>query len=158
MRLMEARARGLAFANEIYGRIHFAPSEVPRDRTFYGVEGVGELAGAHDILCLGRIQGYPDALEVGGFWVRPDRRGHGLAQAIVAHVLRELPVDGRAVYCIPFAPLVPFYGSFGFAEVRESGLPSSIAKKLAFCRAEHGAGRYGEAVCAMRLRSPRRTT
>jgi GNAT superfamily N-acetyltransferase len=123
-------------ANAIYARIAFQPSVPGQDRTFGSFEGA-------ELVALGRLSAYADgALELGGFWTRPDRRGRGHARALVAHSIAALPA-GALAWCLPFDALVDFYRSFGM-EPAEEGLavPCSIAKKQGFCKEQTRAGTY----------------
>ncbi|WP_428268732.1 GNAT family N-acetyltransferase [Haliangium sp.] len=132
----------LARANQVYAELAFVPSTLDRDRTF------GAFAG-DELIGLGRINAYPDgALEIGGFWVAPARRGQGLARRLVERVMAELP-PGRRCYCVPFAHLVDFYRGFGMADVPTdagSELPASIRSKIDFCRVREGEGIYDDRV------------
>lgn len=119
----------------IYAALGFEPSEPGVHRTFAIRDGRGLAA-------LGRLARYPDgALEIGGFWVREDRRGRGLARRMVARVLGHAP-GGHPVYCLPFAHLADFYRSFGLVEAGSPcSLPESIAAKSGAC-ATSFPGRY----------------
>lgn len=146
-RIEEASAAMLAELNELYARVHFVPSELPRDRTFFARDLTDS------VVALGRLSLYPDALELGGFWVREDQRGQGLARRMVSHVLANLR-PGQVAYCIPFQPLVPFYASFGMQAVScGETLPPSIGKKLSFCRVEHEQGRYVSSAAVLRYKA-----
>src|SRR5690349_16883069 len=91
-------------ANAIYADLRFHPSG-PVDATLGAAEG-GRL------IALGRIVRHDDgALEIGGFWVDPARRGQGLAREMVAAALAALPPGARA-WCVPFAHLEGFYRGF----------------------------------------------
>jgi len=124
----ELAGERLAEANRVYAKERFAASAPGRDRTFGVVEG-GEL------VALGRITEHEDgALELGGFWTRPDRRGAGLARRMVAHAIAQLPA-GRTVWCLPFDHLLDFYRSFGIVEPEETFIPpASIAARSRRCR------------------------
>lgn len=125
---------GLAEANRIYAAERLEASEPGRDRTF-GILRGGRLA------ALGRVTAHPDgALEIGGFWTRPDLRRAGLARRMVAHAIAHLP-PGRTVWCLPFDHLLDFYRSFGMVEPgAELAPPASIAARSRRCRAESCGG------------------
>lgn len=124
-------------ANAVYDDLDFLPSAAERDET------LGALS-ASELVALGRLSRHMDgALEVGGFWVRPDHRGRGLARRLVAEVIERVP-EGVTTYCLPFDELVGFYGSFGMERVAEdSPLPASIAGKRSHCKEQERSGRYG---------------
>ena len=148
LRIEEADSFSVALANAIYAEIHFEPSVLARDRSFLGHEGSDPVCSPSELVCLGRLNRYADALELGGFWVRPDRRARGYARQIVGHVLSQVPA-GEVVYCLPFVALVPFYASFGLLPADESQLPGSVAAKLALCRARYLEGTYSSEVSVL---------
>lgn len=137
--IVELPPERFADANAILATVPFQPSEPGRDRTF-GASEDGALIG------LARIQRWTsEAWEIGGFWVRPDRRGRGLARALVAHVLAALPADRghTSVWCIPFEHLTPFYASLGMQLVTDlSDVPQVIRAKLDFCASRARDGVY----------------
>jgi GNAT superfamily N-acetyltransferase len=132
----------LSAANRAYEQLDFAPSS-PDDQTFGIFAGDAAIA-------LGRLKhGGDGALELGGFWVKPELRGQGLARRMVEHVLAQVP-EGRSVYCIPFIHLAPFYQSFGMHPVEVTPeTPGTIRAKLRFCAAQQAAGIY-PAACLLR--------
>lgn len=137
--VVELPAERFDEANAIFATVPFQPSVPGRDRTFAASED-GALVG------LARIQRWtPQDWEIGGFWVRPDQRGRGLARALVAHVLDELLEErgDTSVWCIPFEHLTPFYASFGMELVEDlSGVPEVIRAKLDFCATRAREGVY----------------
>jgi GNAT superfamily N-acetyltransferase len=127
--------KALESANAVYAAIAFQASDPERDLT-YGLAGSqGEL------VALGRIQRHADgALEVGGFWVRDDQRGRGIARRLVAHVLAALP-RGTVAWCVPFEHLADFYASFGMERVEDlTQAPASLRDKLDFCASRKSEG------------------
>ena len=133
--LQRIEAAALERANAVYASIAFAPSRAPGDQTF-GILEQGEP------VALGRLQRHADgALEVGGFWVRQDRRGRGLARRLVACVLASAPA-GESVWCIPFEHLRAFYESFGMRRAEPSEAPASLRAKLDSCRELQRRGVY----------------
>jgi GNAT superfamily N-acetyltransferase len=127
--ILELAGAELAATRPVYETLGFEMSEPGIHRTF-AMKDAGGLA------ALGRLARYADgALEIGGFWVREDLRGHGLARRMVARVLAQAPGD-RPVYCLPFASLVDFYRSFGLVDAGPpASLPDSIAAKVGACAA-----------------------
>ncbi len=139
------RANELDAANAIYAELGFQPS-TPDDPTF-------GLRDECRLIALGRYQGHLDgALEIGGFWVDPSRRGQGLARRMVERVLGALPGE-REAWCIAFTHLASFYASFGMERVeRRADMPDSIRAKLQFCLEQESLGKYHPTV-ALRIRT-----
>jgi hypothetical protein len=82
-------------------------------------------------------------VQLGGYWVREDARGQGLARAAVHRTLIEL-APGERAYCLPFDHLVAFYASCGMRRVAErEELPAVIRERVAAC-AEWHTGREGD--------------
>lgn len=115
----------LAWANECYGEIHFLPSSA---QDFVAVAEIGDAKAG-----LGRLVPVDDTTgELGGIYVLPEFRGHGVAAAIVAYLLRHSPY--RQLFCIPFAHLEGFYRGFGFRPVSAGdAVPAAIAEKADWC-------------------------
>lgn len=129
------RAR-LEAANHVYRSLAFAPSDPEHDATYGRFEGAQPIA-------LGRINQHADgAFEIGGFWVHERCRGRGLAGALVAHTILELPPDVPC-WCIPFQHLEAFYLSFGMRRVQATEeVPASIQAKREFCHERTICGDY----------------
>lgn len=143
----ELDASELGAANAVYAELDFEPSSPGRDRTF-GLFEAGEL------VALGRVSAHPDgALELGGFWTRPDRRGRGHARALVAHAIAALP-PGRTAWCVPFDHLVDFYRGFGMERPGEAlAVPVSIRAKQDRCLQSTCASAYRRTTLLV-LRAP----
>jgi GNAT superfamily N-acetyltransferase len=83
------------------------------------------------------------AVELGGIFVEPAARRHGVAAAVVRALLER--AGGRRVYCVPFARLVDYYKQFGFVDAPvDGGLPAGIVDKLRYCQ-----GRYPDTVAVL---------
>lgn len=119
----------LEWANARYAEIDFLPSGAADLVAVAEVDG--ERAG------LGRVVPVsPTAGELGGMYVFPPCRGRGVAQALVAFLLAQAPRE--RLYCIPFAHLGTFYGSFGFEPVAPGeALPAAVAEKFAWCQSHY---------------------
>jgi len=119
----------LAWANACYTEVKFQASS-PSDfialaETEQGKAGLGRLV---------RIDAH--CAELGGIYILPAYRGHGLARAIVDFLLQHSPYE--TLYCIPFTHLEPFYRGFGFVPLPQgAALPCAIAEKLNWCRQQY---------------------
>lgn len=130
-----------AWANARYAEIQFAAS--PPDASAL----VAELAGAR--VGLGRLVRYVDGepihdpqapgaiVELGGIWTDEAVRGRGVARAIVTALNARYDASGAVapLWCIPFAHLVPFYASCGFA-AHPGPWPAAVARKVAAVEAQ----------------------
>lgn len=116
----------LPWANARYAEIGFQPS-TPAD--FIAVAEIdGERAGIGRLVPVDAETG-----ELGGMYVLPGFRGHGVAAAIVGYLLKASPY--RRLYCIPFAHLEHFYRGFGFVTPAAGDpLPAAVAGKTDWCR------------------------
>ena len=73
--------------------------------------------------------------ELGGMWVEACSRHQGIAGGLIEHMLgwvadRE---DLRAVWCTPFADLMPLYGAHGFVEEAADRAPRILHERLHRC-------------------------
>lgn len=74
--------------------------------------------------------------ELGGIYVLPHCRGHGVAKRIVDFLIQHtnLPV----LYCLPFAELEGFYRSMGFVPVKQPDrVPQQVMQKHQWCNATY---------------------
>jgi hypothetical protein len=115
----------LGWVNERYAEIGFASS------TGSDFVVVAELDGMK--AGVGRVVPVDaGAGELGGIHVLPKFRRHGVARAIVAHLIDHSPC-GR-LFCIPFAHLEHFYAGFGFVPVTPNTVvPQAIAGRRRWC-------------------------
>jgi GNAT superfamily N-acetyltransferase len=124
----ELRAGERAWANDQYQAIQFALTP-PCALALVAERGARRVG-------LGRLIGYaPGVVELGGIWTDPVARGSGVARAMVAELIAQHERAGAAagpLWCIPFAHLAAFYGSFGFAP-RPRPWPRAIADKVTEC-------------------------
>ena len=122
----------LDWANARYADIGFMPSTA--DDLVIVAESDDTPVG------LGRLVPVaPGVGELGGITVFPEFRGQGIASAIVADLLQRSPYP--ALYCVPFAHLEPFYGSFGFLPVADPAtVPPEITSKVRWCRTTYPEG------------------
>jgi GNAT superfamily N-acetyltransferase len=120
----------LAWANERYAEIDFAPS---KESDFVAVAEVdGAKAGLGRLVPMG-----PGIAELGGMYVLPAYRGKSIARAIVEYLLAHASRCER-LYCIPFAHLERFYTSCGFAPVGPGdAVPEAVRGKLDWCHTRY---------------------
>ena len=112
------------WADERYRAIQFATTPPG------SVALVAERGGAR--VGLGRLVAHSgEVVELGGIWTDEAARGGGVARAMVAALLARGAGSAR-LWCIPFAHLAAFYGSFGFAPVAPPW-PPPIAAKVDDC-------------------------
>lgn len=117
----------IPWINERYERIHFMPSELPRDFIV-----IAEIDGART--GIGRIVPVaPGEGELGGIFVDEAFRGRGVAAKIVSYLLENAPAH-RKLYCIPFEHLSHFYQKFGFKPaLPDATTAESVREKLDYC-------------------------
>ena len=121
--------------NEQYAIVEFLPSKVSEEYI-----AIAEMNGTP--VGLGRLVPIPGgANELGGMYVLPDFRGKGVAGKIVAHLI-EKHNHTYDLWCIPFAHLLPFYGSFGFKEVdiQKVEAPEKVIAKYRYCDGNYNSG------------------
>lgn len=71
--------------------------------------------------------------ELGGIYVLPEFRKHGLARDIVGFLLQNKR-DAAQIFCLPFEHLANFYASFGFRPVSANDhIPDEVRKKHQWC-------------------------
>lgn len=112
--------------NAIYASLGFMPWDPQREQL---------LVAEHDkrVVGCGRLHRYDDgSVELGGMYVHPDFRSHGIARSILQSLVVLL--GDQTCYCIPFVHLVPFYEEYGFKRCDPSPLPASIQDKVAYFR------------------------
>ncbi|MDQ3284051.1 MAG: GNAT family N-acetyltransferase [Acidobacteriota bacterium] len=129
MKLRRADAGDVQWINAAYEAIRFQQSDLARELLIVA-EVDDQRAGIGRLVPAGQ-----DACELGGMLVFDAFRGRGVARAIIEELLRH--ANGKTVYCIPFADLVPIYEKAGFRIVDEdASLPEYVRKKLDWCRRE----------------------
>lgn len=138
----EALSSDLDAINCFYAKVNFLPSSLKDG------ERVCLATVEYEIVGVGRIHPVDDSgsvFELGGMLVSEKMRGLNVARKIVNQLIGW--IDGRDAYCIPFAHLEKFYGSFGFRKIeRGAHLPIKILKKLEYCDSS-----YPEPVLLMEL-------
>ena len=117
----------LTWVNDRYSEVGFVPSGHQLE-----VIAIAEVNGSRS--GLGRLVSVDYAnYELGGMYVLPEYRKHGVAKSIVEFLL-ERPLDGKNVFCLPFAHLSDFYQRFGFNPCSRSHLvPKDIKEKHDWC-------------------------
>jgi len=119
----------LSWANDRYREINFMPSQ---DHDFIAVAEVdGKCAGIGRLVAVDETTG-----ELGGIYVFDEFRNQGIAGSIVTFLLEHSPY--QQLFCIPFAHLEGFYGSFGFKPVSaDMDVPCTVSGKVDWCRDEY---------------------
>lgn len=123
--LREATEGDRPAINAIYASLGFMPWDPAQDQLLVATVG-DRLVGC------GRLQRFSNAVELGGMYVHPDFRGHGIARTVLKSLVELL--GNEACYCMPFDHLIPFYEEFGFARCDEQNLPQAIEEKVAYFR------------------------
>jgi N-acetylglutamate synthase-like GNAT family acetyltransferase len=74
--------------------------------------------------------------ELGGIYVLPRCEGRGVARRMVEFLIRH--ANQPVLYCLPFAELEGFYGSMGFAPVKDlTCVPLQVVQKHQWCNATY---------------------
>ena len=115
----------LAAVNKRYQEIDFVPSHEGElivlafcDGNFVGQGRVGAVDA--------------ESGELGGIYVFPGNEGLGVARKVVDFLVKNAELS--VLYCLPFASLEGFYGSMGFAPVKDRGkVPQTVTKKHPWC-------------------------
>src|SRR5262249_29496285 len=123
------------YIDAAYRALDFEPSSAADEHVV--AEDAGARCGVGRLVPLGG-----GAVELGGIFVEPAARGHGVAAAVVRALLGR--AGGRRVYCVPFAHLVGYYQRFGFVECAVDAAPAGIHDKLRYCQ-----GRYPDTVAVL---------
>src|SRR5690606_27539906 len=126
----------LPWANERYAEIGFARS------TAKDLLVAAEIGGVR--VGVGRLVPLePGGAEMGGIYTFPDWRRHGVASALVRHLVGTSPYP--RLFCVPFKPLEAFYAGFGFrSPAPDLPLPDAIRNKVSWCE-----GRYPDPVSTL---------
>jgi GNAT superfamily N-acetyltransferase len=124
----EARPDDRAWIDACYREVGFVPSDWGRVQQVVAEIG-GERVGTGRVVRLD-----PENAELGGMYVRLEARGRGVAAAIVRSLLAARDPAAR-LFCLPFAHLRDFYGSFGFEP--SGDVPAEIVAKHAWCNATY---------------------
>jgi Universal stress protein UspA and related nucleotide-binding proteins len=119
----ELRGEEFGLAEEVWRTYHQQKGDPVTDRIFgVFVEGV--------LVAVARCRQHPDGREVDGVYVLSDYRDRGYARMAVQALVDAC--GNEPLYMHSTLPLVPFYRSFGFETIAESGLPPSIQKRFEF--------------------------
>ncbi|MFJ5331180.1 GNAT family N-acetyltransferase [Pectobacterium versatile] len=127
--LRVATTADLAAVNKRYAEVDFVPSHE------------GELIVL--AFCDGNIVGQgragtvdAESGELGGIYVFPGNEGLGIARKVVDFLIKNS--DFSVLYCLPFANLEGFYGSMGFAPVKDmEKVPQDVIKKHQWCNSNY---------------------
>lgn len=127
VQVRRALSNELPWINSKYDEVKFKHSDLEHDFLVIA-ELNSERSG------LGRLVKIDsNTAELGGIYVFPDKRGHHLAEKIVAYLMENASAY-QTVYCIPFLHLKSFYMKFGFEESNDlTHVPDEIKSKLNWC-------------------------
>jgi GNAT superfamily N-acetyltransferase len=129
LRVRLARPSELEWINARYAEIRFLPS------TAADLMAIGELGDQR--VGIGRVVPIDASTgELGGMYVLPAFRGHGIAKAIVRFLVER--TDRTLLYCVPFASKSAIYEGLGFGRVENAcAIPAKIREKLDWCGRTH---------------------
>ena len=121
--------------DEIYDSVRFARTNSASTRMAGALLDGAELVGIGRLIDLGLEDG--DArghFELGGMWVEACSRRQGIAGGLIDYMLDWVRGWGdlKAVWCTPFADLMPLYGRYGFVEAAD-GAPAILHRRLQQC-------------------------
>ena len=131
IKIILAKKSELDWINACYDEIGFVHSIF--DEEIIAIAEVnGQKAG------IGRLVTIDEKnLELGGIYVFEDFRNQGVARKIVEFLLNKAP-SSRAIYCIPFENLTPFYKQFGFIDcLNLEHVPKKLLKKRLWCQEKY---------------------
>ncbi|MFW2746888.1 hypothetical protein ACN6QP_19145, partial [Acinetobacter baumannii] len=99
-----------------------------------------EVSRRQRLMCIrdrGRVVGIDaNSGELGGIYVFPGNEGLGIARKVVDFLIKNS--DFSMLYCLPFAELEGFYGSMGFAAVKDMAqVPEAVLKKHEWCNSNY---------------------
>ncbi|MCC6278936.1 MAG: GNAT family N-acetyltransferase [Oligoflexia bacterium] len=122
----------IPWINERYNEIKFIPSESNKDLTLVA-EFRGHKAGVGRLTKISETEG-----ELGGIYVFPEFRGHGIARKLVDSLISRSPY--HTLYCLPFSHLRDFYEEMGFRDphpTEKSQIPEKVLNKQNWCTTEY---------------------
>ncbi|MDC4723764.1 GNAT family N-acetyltransferase [Acinetobacter baumannii] len=115
--------------NERFAEIDFVPSHHDELIVLASID--------EKIVGQGRVVGIDaNSGELGGIYVFPGNEGLGIARKVVDFLIKNS--DFSMLYCLPFAELEGFYGSMGFAAVKDMAqIPEAVLKKHEWCNSNY---------------------
>jgi len=128
--LVTAEATDYQQINTLYDEVEFTHSN-PSSDTVILAKNKSEIIG------LGRLVAIDNCTaELGGFYVKDEYRGYGIAKAIVSELLKYAD-NYRRIYCLPFENLKNFYMQYGFVEIQDEGVHPMIKDKHIWCNSTY---------------------
>ncbi|MEX5740670.1 GNAT family N-acetyltransferase [Acinetobacter baumannii] len=124
-----ANTADLKAINERYAEIDFVPSHAGELIILASID--------EKIVGQGRVVGIDaNSGELGGIYVFPGNEGLGIARKVVDFLIKNSGFS--MLYCLPFAELEGFYGSMGFAVVKDMArVPEAVLKKHEWCNSNY---------------------
>ena len=89
-----------------------------------------------------------DILELASIAVSPERRGEGIARAIIEHILKDSP---RPLYLTCLSTMGPLYEKFGFVSLGYEGMPRYFQRLSKVANVMMSFAREGEKLLVMKL-------
>ena len=89
-----------------------------------------------------------DILELASIAVSPDRRGEGIARAIIEYILKDSP---RPLYLTCLSTMGPLYEKFGFASLGYEDMPRYFQRLSKVANVMMSFAREGERLLVMKL-------
>jgi GNAT superfamily N-acetyltransferase len=127
IQVRELKRHEFPLAEEIWLDYHQTKGNPEHDRIF-GVFITGEL------VSVARCKRHTDGLEVDGIFTPERFRGHGYAKLVVSALVEACHHD--VLYMHSVLNLVKFYGEFGFVEIDEDRLPTTIRERFDWAMGE----------------------
>jgi N-acetylglutamate synthase-like GNAT family acetyltransferase len=89
-----------------------------------------------------------DILELASIAVNPDRRGEGIARAIIEYILKDSP---RPLYLTCLSTMGPLYEKFGFVSLPYTEMPNYFQRLSRMANLVMTFAREGEHLLVMKL-------
>lgn len=89
-----------------------------------------------------------EILELASIAVHPDRRGEGIARAMIEHLLKDSP---RPMYLICASGMGPLYQKFGFVSLSQAEMPKYFQRLSRLADAVMSFTREGDHLLVMKL-------
>ena len=89
-----------------------------------------------------------EILELASIAVSPDRRGEGIARAIIEHILKDSP---RPLYLTCLSTMGPLYEKFGFVSLPYNDMPRYFQRLSKVANMVISFAREGEKLLVMKL-------
>ena len=118
--LRPAQVKDAASIRRLIWQVHINPTGLDWHHFWVAVDAQDSLLGC------GQLKPHGDgSLELASIAVQPQRRGKGIAHAIIDQLLSQA---GRPLYLRCAAPMQPFYEIFDFQVILNEEMPSSFQR------------------------------